>query len=70
MYDPRFNQDDMNGPQVIPPAYGLLGINRITATGDGDKLEYWNRYVGGHADGRTRFVHGAAHGRQRDQRDR
>ena len=52
-YDPRFNQDMKNGPQVIPPAYGLLGINRITSTGDGDKLEYWNRYVavtqmGGH----------------------
>jgi mono/diheme cytochrome c family protein len=52
-YDPRFNQDHMNGPQVIPPAYGLLGINRITATGDGDKIAYWNRYVavtqmGGH----------------------
>jgi len=52
-YDPRFNLDHMVGPQVIPPAYGLLGINRITATGDGDKIEYWNRYVavtqmGGH----------------------
>ena len=43
----------MKGPQVIPPAFGLLGINRITATGDGDDLAYWNRYVavtqmGGH----------------------
>jgi len=52
-YDPRYNQDGMNGPQVIPPAFGLLGINRITATGDGDDLAYWNRYVavtqmGGH----------------------
>ena len=52
-YDPRFNQDGMNGPQVIPPAYGLLGINSVTTTGDGDKLAYWNRYVavtqmGGH----------------------
>src|SRR5262245_12217756 len=52
-YDPRFNLDMKNGPQVIPPAYGLLGINRITATGDGDKISYWNRYVavtqmGGH----------------------
>ena len=45
-YDPRYNQDGQNGPQVIPPAYGLLGINRITATGDGDNLAYWNRYVG------------------------
>jgi mono/diheme cytochrome c family protein len=52
-YDPRFNQDMKNAPQVIPPAYGLLGINRITSTGDGDKISYWNRYVavtqmGGH----------------------
>ena len=36
----------MNGPQVIPPAYGLPGINSITATGDGDDIAYWNRYVG------------------------
>jgi len=47
-YDPRFNQDhDMNGaPVVIPPAYGLLNINKVTVTGDGNDLEYWNRYVG------------------------
>jgi cytochrome c5 len=45
-YDPRFNFDGKNGPQVIPPAYGLLGINKITSTGDGDDLAYWNRYVG------------------------
>jgi mono/diheme cytochrome c family protein len=45
-YDPRFNFDGKNGPQVIPPAYGLLGIHRITATGDGDTISYWNRYVG------------------------
>jgi hypothetical protein len=44
-YDPRFNQDGKNGPVVIPPAYGLKGINRITATGDGDDVSYWNRYV-------------------------
>lgn len=52
-YDPRFNFDHVNGPQVIPPAYGLLGIHRITATGDGEDIAYWNRYVavtqmGGH----------------------
>jgi hypothetical protein len=52
-YDPRFNFDGMNGPQVIPPAFGLRGIHSITATGDGDELAYWNRYVavtqmGGH----------------------
>jgi mono/diheme cytochrome c family protein len=45
-YDPRFNQDGQNGPQVIPPAYGLAGIHRITSTGDGDDIAYWNRYVG------------------------
>lgn len=44
-YDPRFNLDGMNGPQVIPPAYGLLGVHRITSTGDGDDIAYWNRYV-------------------------
>jgi mono/diheme cytochrome c family protein len=52
-YDPRFNQDGQNGPQVIPPAYGLQGLHRITSTGDGDDIAYWNRYVavtqmGGH----------------------
>ncbi|HET8835256.1 MAG TPA: hypothetical protein VFN08_11025 [Gemmatimonadales bacterium] len=45
-YDPRFNFDGQNGPQVIPPAYGLLGINKITVTGDGPNVAYWNRYVG------------------------
>ena len=45
-YDPRFNLDGQNGPQVIPPAYGLAGIHRITSTGDGDAVSYWNRYVG------------------------
>jgi cytochrome c5/mono/diheme cytochrome c family protein len=45
-YDPRFNQDGKNGPQVIPPAYGLEGMHAITSTGDGDDVSYWNRYVG------------------------
>lgn len=44
-YDPRFNLDGQNGPQVIPPAYGLLGVHSVTATGDGTELAYWNRYV-------------------------
>jgi hypothetical protein len=44
-YDPRFNVDGINGPVVIPPAYGLRGIHRSTYTGDGEKLMYWNRYV-------------------------
>ena len=52
-YDPRFNLDGKNGPQVIPPAYGLRGIHSITSTGDGNDIAYWNRYVavtqmGGH----------------------
>jgi mono/diheme cytochrome c family protein len=45
-YDPRFNLDGKNGPQVIPPAYGLRGVSRITSTGDGPDIAYWNRYVG------------------------
>jgi hypothetical protein len=45
-YDARYNLDGMNGPLVIPPAYGLDGIDKITVTGDGDNVEYWNRYVG------------------------
>jgi mono/diheme cytochrome c family protein len=52
-YDPRFNLDGSNGPQVIPPAYGLKNLHSITSTGDGADLAYWNRYVavtqmGGH----------------------
>jgi len=52
-YDPRNNFDGLNGPAVIPPAYGLNGIHSITVTGDGSDLQYWNRYVavtqmGGH----------------------
>jgi hypothetical protein len=45
-FDPRFNFDGLNGPMLIPPAYGLRGINRITVTGDGPDIAYWNRYVG------------------------
>jgi mono/diheme cytochrome c family protein len=44
-YDPRFNIDGKNKPAVIPPAFGLDGIHRITVTGDGDEIAYWNRYV-------------------------
>lgn len=68
MYDPRFNlfrdfdfdlfTDGQNPPHdrfatVIPPIYGLAGIERETFTGDGDvehepvgPVAYWNRYVG------------------------
>ena len=44
-YDPRFNIDGLSKPVVIPPAYGLAGIHAITLTGDGSRIEYWNRYV-------------------------
>jgi len=44
-YDPRFNIDGLNKPAVIPPAYGLGGLHSVTATGDGEQLAYWNRYV-------------------------
>src|SRR5262249_10839531 len=48
-----FNLDGKNGPQEIPPAYGLQDVHSITVTGDGQDIEYWNRYVavtqmGGH----------------------
>src|SRR5262249_2832875 len=50
---PPLNLDGKNGPQVIPPAYGLQDVHSITATGDGTEIAYWNRYVavtqmGGH----------------------
>jgi mono/diheme cytochrome c family protein len=43
-YDPRFNIDHQDGPVLIPPAYGLAGVNLATYTGDGS-IEYWNDYV-------------------------
>jgi len=44
-FDPRRNIDGLNKPAVIPPAYGLAGINSVTFTGDGSEFAYWNRYV-------------------------
>lgn len=44
-FDPRFNVDGISNPVVIPPAYGLAGIHKVTFTGDGDEPAYWNRYV-------------------------
>ena len=44
-YDARYNFDGQNDPAIIPPAYGLAGVNSITYTGDGDRPAYWNRYV-------------------------
>jgi len=45
MYDPRHNVDGLNKPVVIPPAYGLANVHKITFTGDGGDIAYWNRYV-------------------------
>jgi mono/diheme cytochrome c family protein len=44
-YDARYNFDGRNDPALIPPAYGLAGVNSVTYTGDGDSVAYWNRYV-------------------------
>jgi len=44
-YDPRFNIDGISKPVVIPPAFGLAGVNRVTFTGDGNDIAYWNRSV-------------------------
>jgi mono/diheme cytochrome c family protein len=44
-YDARYNFDGQNDPALIPPAYGLAGVHSVTYTGDGDRPEYWNRYV-------------------------
>jgi hypothetical protein len=51
-YDPRFNIDGLSTPLVIPPAYGLAGVEKETYTAEGP-ISYWNRYVavtqmGGH----------------------
>lgn len=43
-YDARFNQDGIDAPVVIPPAYGLHGVDLETYTGEGP-LSYWNAYV-------------------------
>jgi mono/diheme cytochrome c family protein len=43
-YDPRINRDGMNTPIVIPPAYGLHGVEKETYTGEGP-VSYWNAYV-------------------------
>src|SRR3546814_6010237 len=44
-YDPRWNVDGLSVPVVIPPAYGLAGVDSVVFTGDGPNLSYWNRYV-------------------------
>src|SRR4029453_1176415 len=44
-YDARFNFDGQNDPAVIPPAYGLAGVNSLPFPGAGERPAYWNRYV-------------------------
>ena len=44
LYDPRYNIDGKNTPIVIPPAYGLQGVDMETFTGEGP-VSYWNAYV-------------------------
>src|SRR5690606_11108011 len=44
MYDPRINFDGQSTPLVLPPAYGLRGIDLETYTGEGP-ASYWNAYV-------------------------
>jgi mono/diheme cytochrome c family protein len=44
MYDPRINVDGLSTPIVIPPAYGLLGVDKETYTAEGP-VSYWNAYV-------------------------
>jgi hypothetical protein len=58
MYDPRFNQDGINQPVVLPPAFGLREVRRELYTGD-DTLSYWNAYVAiTQMHGHGRFVDG------------
>lgn len=44
-YDAYWNQDGLNNPTVIPPAYGFNGVHLATFTGEGS-IRYWNSYVG------------------------
>lgn len=43
-YDPRFNIDGQSTPLMLPPAYGLAGVDRETYTAEGP-VTYWNAYV-------------------------
>jgi len=43
-YDPFWNQDGINDPVLIPPAYGLKNLALATYTGEGD-ISFWNAYV-------------------------
>ena len=69
-YDPRFNLDGKNKPAVIPPAYGLDGIHKITSPATATRSRTGTAMsrvtqMGGHGN-----VHRAAPDRQRHQRHR
>ena len=44
LYDPRINFDGQSTPLVLPPAYGLRGVDKETYTAEGP-VSYWNAYV-------------------------
>jgi hypothetical protein len=43
-YDALWNQDGINDPTLIPPAYGLRGVPLETYAGEGP-VAFWNAYV-------------------------
>lgn len=43
-YDPRTNFDGLSTPIVLPPVYGLKGVDKETYTAEGP-VSYWNAYV-------------------------
>lgn len=43
-YDPRTSIDGQSTPLVLPPAYGLRGVDMETYTAEGP-VSYWNAYV-------------------------
>ena len=40
-YDALWNQDGINDPVLIPPAYGLSGVALETYAGEGP-ISFWN----------------------------
>ena len=52
-YDPRFNIDGKSKPVVIPPAYGLQDIHKITLTRRRHRDRLLEPLRGGDADGRA-----------------
>ena len=59
-YDPRFNIDGLNKPVVIPPAYGLQGIHKITLHRRRRRDRVLEPLRGRDTDGRAGHLHRAA----------